>query len=68
MRYTIESWLERIHKARDEESLNMPYLIEGMHKTLITLKQGYWTQEELNKSLENDKLYQYYKKQLLKYG
>lgn len=61
MKYTIESWLERNHKLN--ESLNMLYLIEGMHKTLITIKnKGFWTQEELDKSLEDDKLYQSYNK------
>lgn len=62
MKYTIAQWKDKIRKEREQEFLNMPYLIESVYKTLITLKnEGFWTQEELEEKLKNDSLYQAYK-------
>lgn len=62
MKYTIAQWKDKIRKEREQEFLNMPYLIESVYKTLITLKnEGFWTQEELEEKLKNDSLYQVYK-------
>lgn len=52
MKYTIEQQKEKIRKDKEKESLNIPELIKGMYKNIITLKNGgYWTQEELDKEL-----------------
>lgn len=64
MKYTIAQWKDKIRKEREQESLNIPYLIKSLCKTSITLKNGgFWTQEELEEKLKNDSLYQSYKKQ-----
>lgn len=66
MKYTIAQWKDKIRKEREQESLDIPNLIEDVHKTLITLKNGgFWTQEELEEKLKNDSLYQTYKKRCL---
>lgn len=57
MKYTITQWKNKIRKEREQESLDIPNLIEDVHKTLITLKNGgFWTQEELEENLKNDSL------------
>lgn len=64
MKYTIAQWKDKIRKEREQESLNIPYLIKNLYKTSITLKNGgFWTQEGLEEELKNDSLYQAYKKQ-----
>lgn len=61
MKYTIAQWKDKIRQEREHEYLNIPYLIEGIYKTLITLKnEGFWTQE-VEEKLKNDSLYQVYK-------
>jgi hypothetical protein len=56
MRYTIEQWYEKLRRERDKEPLDMQGLIENIYKTSIVLKNGFWTQEQLDKEIAKRKI------------